>query len=77
MMRLHHLKAVQRFGEKPFLAWVLRISGGSNDDMQGMECLPGAVAIATVTQETRFHNAADHHLSPRETVRGRAYTLQK
>jgi hypothetical protein len=33
-----------------------------------MECFQGAVAIATVTKKTRFHNEVSRHLSPEETV---------
>ena len=40
-----------------------------------MECFQGAVALATVTKKTRFHNEVSRHLSPGETVRGCPLTL--
>jgi len=42
-----------------------------------MECFQGAVALATVTKKTRFHNEAARLFSPRETVRGGTLTLAK
>ena len=76
-------KLFNNLDENHDLAWVppvnAGISGAQNDEIQGMECFQGVVAVATATMKTSFHNTAVRSLIAREIVKERivAHTLNE